>query len=84
MKNLREGDCISVSPEGFITLLPKGREIAERIYERHTVLSDLLAAMGVPADIAAEDACRVEHVISVESFNAIKEYAAKLGVPVDS
>ena len=84
MKNLREGNCISVSPEGFITLLPKGREIAERIYERHTVLSDLLAAMGVPADIAAEDACRVEHVISVESFNAINEYAAKLGVPVDS
>ena len=60
------------------------QEIAERIYERHTVLSDLLTAMGVPADIAAEDACRVEHVISVESFNAIKEYAAKLGVPVDS
>ena len=75
-------ECITVSPEGFISLLPKGQEIADRIYERHTVLSELLTAMGVPADIAAEDACRVEHVISVESFDAIKTYAKRLGVSV--
>ena len=80
MKNLRENQCIQVSPEGFITLLPKGQEIAERIYERHTVFTDLLTRLGVPADIAAEDACRIEHVISAESFTAIKDYASKAGV----
>ena len=84
MKNLRENECITVSPEGFISLLPKGQEIADRIYERHTVLSDLLTVMGVPADIAAEDACRMEHVISIETFAAIKEYAAKLGVHTEN
>ncbi len=74
MKNLRENDCIEVSSEGFITLLPKGQEIAERIYERHTLLSGWLTDLGVPPDIAAEDACRIEHVISAESFAAIKAH----------
>ncbi len=77
MKNLRESGCISVSPEGYITLLPKGREIAERIYERHTLLSSWLVSLGVPADVAAEDACRMEHVISAESFAAIKAHVAR-------
>ena len=79
MKNLRENDCITVSPEGYIKLLPKGREIAERIYERHTLLSDWLTTLGVPPDIAAEDACRMEHVISSESFAAIKAHVAQYG-----
>ena len=79
MKNLRENGCISVSPEGYITLLPKGREIAERIYERHTLLSTWLVSLGVPGDIAAEDACRMEHVISAESFAAIKAHVAQYG-----
>lgn len=79
MKNLRENDCITVSPEGYITLLPKGQEIAERIYERHTLLSDWLTTLGVPPDIAAEDACRMEHVISSESFAAIKAHVAQYG-----
>ena len=79
MKNLRENGCISVSPEGYITLLPKGREIAERIYERHTLLSTWLVSLGVPGDIAAEDACRMEHVISDESFAAIKAHVAQHG-----
>lgn len=79
MKNLRENGCISVSPEGYITLLPKGREIAERIYERHTLLSTWLVSLGVPGDIAAEDACRMEHVISAESFAAIKAHVAQHG-----
>ena len=74
MKNLRENGCISVSPEGYITLLPKGREIAERIYERHTLLSTWLVSLGVPGDIAAEDACRMEHDISDESFEAMKRH----------
>lgn len=74
MKNLRENECIAVSPEGYITLLPKGQEIAERIYERHTLLSDWLTALGVPPETAAADACRMEHVISAESFAAIKHH----------
>ena len=77
MKNLRENQCITVSPEGYISLLPKGQEIAERIYERHRLLSDWLTALGVPPEIAAEDACRMEHVISPESFAAIKAHVTK-------
>ena len=77
MRNLREQECIAVSPEGYITLLPKGQEIAERIYERHTVFTDLLTTLGVPPEIAAEDACRIEHVISEETFSAIKAHMTK-------
>ena len=77
MKNLRENGYITVSPEGFITLLPAGRKIAESIYERHTVLTELLIGLGVDPDIAAEDACRIEHVISEETFAAIKAHAAE-------
>lgn len=77
MKNLRENGYITVSPEGSISLLPAGQEIADKIYERHTVITDLLTALGVDPEIAAEDACRVEHVISAESFAAIKAHAQK-------
>ena len=76
MKNLRENGCISVSNAGFITLTKKGLEIAEMIYERHTFLSGWLVSLGVDETIAAEDACRMEHVISTESFAAIKKYVA--------
>lgn len=75
MKNLRENGYISVSPEGYISLLPAGLEIAEKIYERHRVLTDLLTALGVDPEIAVKDACRIEHVISAESFAAIKAHA---------
>ena len=64
MKKLRENDHIIVSPEGYITLTPSGKEIADRIYERHTLLSSWLERLGVAPKIAAEDACRIEHVIS--------------------
>lgn len=74
MKNLRENGYISVSPEGSISLLPAGQKIAETIYERHTLLTDLLTALGVSPETAAEDACRVEHVISAETFDAIKAH----------
>mgnify|MGYP002868674546 CR=1 FL=1 len=80
MKNLRENECISVNREGLITLLPKGQAIAERIYERHTVLTALLTALGVPEATASEDACRIEHVISAESFEMIKQRAMEVGV----
>ena len=74
MKNLREHGYIQVSPEGYISLLPQGQEIAETIYERHLLLTDWLTALGVDPDSAAEDACRMEHVISAESFAAIKAH----------
>ena len=75
MKNLRENGYISVSSEGYITLEPRGLEIAEKIYERHTLLTTWLMALGVPEEIASEDACRLEHVLSAESFEAIKKHA---------
>ena len=75
MKNLRENDYIEVDSSGYITLLDSGRQIAEKIYERHTTLSKWLVSLGVDAKTAAEDACRIEHIISSESFEAIKKIA---------
>lgn len=75
MKNLRENNYIHMDKNGFITLLPAGREIAEKIYERHTLLTDWLIQLGVSPKTAAEDACRIEHVISDESFQAMKKHA---------
>ena len=66
MKNLRENGYIEMEPDGSITLLDRGLEIAERMYERHTFLSDWLQLLGVSPETAAEDACRIEHVISAE------------------
>lgn len=75
MKNLREQDYITVTPEGYIYLTPSGLKIAQTIYERHHVLTDALIQLGVPARIAEEDACRIEHVISEDSFQAIKKHS---------
>ncbi len=72
MKNLRENGYIEVDKDGHITLLEKGLEIAERMYERHTVISQFLVKLGVEESVATEDACKIEHVISDESFEAIK------------
>ena len=77
MKNLREKNNIAVSDAGFITLTESGRQIAEMIYERHELLSECLEKLGVDKEIAAEDACRIEHVISSESFEAIKKHIHK-------
>ena len=74
MKKLRLNGHITVSPEGYIYLTDSGKEIAEMIYERHKLLSSWLTALGVNKDTAAEDACRIEHVISKESFEAIKKH----------
>ncbi len=73
-KNLREKNHITVTREGFIYLTESGREIADMIYERHQLLSQWLTRLGVDPRIAAEDACRMEHVISKESFEAIKRH----------
>lgn len=74
MKNLREKEMITVRPEGYIYLTESGLKVAEMIYERHQLLSAWLTALGVDEHIAAEDACRIEHVISPESFEAIKQH----------
>ncbi len=73
MKNLREKEQITVTDAGFIYLTDAGREIAEMIYERHQWISSWLISLGVSEEIAIEDACRIEHVISKESFEAIKK-----------
>ena len=74
---LKQGEYITVSPDGAIELTDAGREIAEKIYERHTTLTKFLVAIGVDAETAAEDACKLEHAISDASFEAIKRYAEK-------
>ena len=78
MKNLRENGYILVDGDGYITLTDKGLEIAEKLYERHKFISHCLELLGVTPKTAVEDACRIEHVISSESFEAIKAFVAKL------
>ncbi len=77
MKNLRENGYIDVMGDGSIVLLPPGKEIAETLYMRHTVLTECLTLLGVSKETAAEDACKVEHILSEESFNAIKNHLSK-------
>lgn len=74
MKNLRQKQHITVTDAGYIYLTDSGREIAEMIYERHQLISSWLMTLGVPKEIATEDACRMEHVISKESFEALKKH----------
>lgn len=74
---LREGGFITVDANGFITLTSAGSEVAERIYERHRVLTEWLIDIGVSEKTAAEDACKLEHDISVESFDKLKEHLRK-------
>ena len=77
MKNLREKNHITVTKEGFIYLTQTGRAIAEMIFERHELLTSWLVNLGVDPVVASDDACKLEHVISQESFEAIKKYAYK-------
>ena len=77
--NLEKEHYIKINENGTISLEPAGREIAERIYERHTVLTDLLMAIGVSEKTAADDACKIEHDISVETFDCIKKAIKKMG-----
>ena len=76
MSILKSGGYVSVDPAGHITLTDSGLEIAEKIYERHTMLTKFLTRLGVDEKTAAADACKIEHVISDESFEAIKKHAA--------
>lgn len=74
MKNLREKKLITVSDAGFITLTDEGKAQAEAIYDRHTTLSKMFMMLGVSEKTAVEDACLIEHIISEESFVAIKNH----------
>ena len=78
MKNLREKNHITVTKAGFIYLTDSGKEIAEMIYERHQLISSCLMKLGVSEKTAVEDACRIEHVISKESFDALKNHIKKM------
>ncbi len=71
---LKEGGYLLVAENGYLTLTEKGREVAEKIYERHTTLTAILVQLGVSEKTAAEDACKMEHVISDETFEAIKKH----------
>ena len=71
---LKNGGYIAVSTEGFITLTEIGTQISQKLFERHTILSKMLIRLGVDESTATEDACRIEHVISEKSFEALKKY----------
>ena len=74
MKNLREKKHITVTDAGFIYLTESGQKIADMVYERHEFLSEWLIKLGVPSQIATEDACKIEHILSKESYDAIKTF----------
>lgn len=75
MKNLREKEYITVDSSGFLHLTDAGKQIAEMIHERHELLKSWFMRLGVPEEIASADACKLEHVLSKESFEAIKKHA---------
>ncbi len=77
MKNLRKNGYIEMDTDSYITLTEKGTAIAESVYEKHTLFSEWLASLGVDKKTATEDACRIEHVLSEESFEAIKKHVQK-------
>ena len=80
MSLLKQGEYIVIAKDGAITLTETGRELAEKIYERHTLITNFLVSIGVDEETAAEDACKMEHSISDASFEAIKKLAEKNNV----
>lgn len=76
---LKHNGYLLVDPNGYLTLTPAGMEVASTIYERHTTLTEILVQLGVSRKTAAEDACKIEHYISAETFQAIKDHLEKYG-----
>lgn len=76
---LKENGYITVNREGYITLTEEGTALAQKIYDRHTILTEILTRLGVDKETAEEDACRIEHVISEKSFSAVKAFYEKGG-----
>lgn len=74
---LKSGGYVNVDKDGYLTLTEVGREVAIKMYDRHKLLTDFLVKLGVPEDIAAQDACKIEHHISDESFEALKQHISK-------
>ncbi len=74
MKKFRENELILVDENGFITLTEKGKAIAESVYERHEMIAHMLMSLGVEKEIAYQDSCRIEHVLSVETFECLKNH----------
>ena len=74
---LKSGGYLEMDPNGYLTLTDEGRRVAEQIYERHQMLTEFFVHIGVDPEVAAEDACKIEHVISEETFRAIKKHAGK-------
>lgn len=74
---LKSGGYVLVSPEGYLSLTDVGREVAMKVYERHKLITALLESLGVSEEVAVADACKIEHCISDESFDAIKNYMEK-------
>lgn len=81
MKNLREQGCVTMGEDGLISLTEKGSHIAESVYERHTLFTQWLVSLGVDETTATQDACRIEHVLSKETFEAIKRHVANNLMP---
>ena len=79
MKKLKNANLIAIDEKGYITLTEEGNKIAERIYERHRILTCVLVDLGVDEEQAKKDACKIEHDLSDETFNAIKKYYQKTG-----
>lgn len=77
LKNLRESNYIYIDGNGYITLKEKGKEVADKIYEKHVLIAKFLISLGVNKDVAYQDSCKIEHDISDESFNKIKEFLNK-------
>ena len=77
---LKNAGYITVEPSGALKLTEEGLSVADMMFERHTILCNCLEKLGVPAEVAAEDACKIEHVISEESFEAIKKYIQESGI----
>ncbi len=77
VKNLKESGSLLIGDKGNLVLTEKGRQIAEKVYERHQVLTNMFISLGVSPEVAKEDSCRVEHVLSDETFNKIKDHMDK-------
>ncbi len=77
MKHLKEDEYIQMDPKGFITLTDKGRKVAEQIYDRHQLIAKILINLGVNPETAYEDSCKIEHDLSQESYDKIKEFVIK-------
>ena len=79
---LKQGGYLQVEKDGLLRLTPEGVAAAERVYERHTILAGMFRSLGVSPEIASEDACRVEHILSDETFEAIKRHMEKYGTQI--